>query len=320
MNTQSQYSGLSLFSVAVLFCVASLLPVPAQSQTLTPEQLSQQVRVLSERSQNTASTLSDIELKVKKMSSLVDNRAMLEMMQNVDELASEISLLRGELEQQSHDIIEIKKRQRELYLDIDRRLRDLESRAIGQASSSAPVQVPGLNEATDEIPAVEPVDNAVSAASSTTGSGLIADSSTPTVSSQETVSSSTNSEEQAAYQSAFDTLKEGRYKKAKAEFKRFLKKYPDSGFAGNSQYWLGEANYVTRNFEQGIIEFELVLSRYPTSTKVPDAMLKLGYTYYEKKQYNKAKIMLSELRKRYPKATAARLASKRLDRIRKEGH
>ena len=49
-------------------------------------------------------------------------------------------------------------------------------------------------------------------------------------------------------------------------------------------------------------------------------MLKLGYTYYEKKQFKKAKIMLNELRKRYPKATAARLANKRLDRMRKEGH
>ncbi len=320
MNTQSKHPGFGLLPVVALFFAASLSPVLVHSQTLTPEQLSQQVRVLSERSKNTASTLSNVELEVKKMSGLVDNRAMLEMMQTVDELASEISLLRGELEQQSHDITEIKKRQRELYLDIDRRLRDLESRAVGQAPSSAPVEVPGLNEATSETPAVEPVDNAASTASSTTGSGLIADSSTPTVSSQETVSSSTNSEEQAAYQSAFDTLKEGRYKKAKAEFKRFLNKYPDSGFAGNSQYWLGEANYVTRNFEQGIIEFELVLSRYPSSSKVPDAMLKLGYTYYEKKQYNKAKIMLSELRKRYPKATASRLANKRLDRIRKEGH
>ena len=320
MNSQYKHLYLGLVSVISLAFASSVTPALAQSQALTPEQLTQQVRELSQRSQNAASTLSSIEQEVKKMSRLIDNRAMLEMMQNVDELASEISLLRGEMEQQSHDITEIKKRQRELYLDIDRRLRDLESRAITQAPSSAPVEVPGLNEATEETQPVDAVDNIASTSSSTSGTGLISDSSTPTSSSQESTSSVTNSEEQAAYQSAFDTLKEGRYKKAKAEFKRFLQKFPDSSFAGNSQYWLGEANYVTRNFEQGIIEFELVLSRYPSSSKVPDAMLKLGYTYYEKKQYNKAKIMLSELRKRYPKATAARLASKRLDRIRKEGH
>jgi len=317
-NLKLLYPG--FVAVTALVILSSLNTVLAQSQALTPEQLTQQIRVLNDRSKNTASVVSNIELEVKKMSRLVDNRAMLELMQNVDELASEISLLRGELEQQNHDITEIKKRQRELYLDIDRRMRDLESRAPTQAPSSAPVEVPGLSGVTEETPTIEPVESVASTTGTTSGTGLISDSSTPVTSSQQSVGAATNSAEQAAYQSAFDTLKEGRYKKAKAEFKRFLQKYPDSSFAGNSQYWLGEANYVTRNFEQGIIEFELVLSRYPSSSKVPDAMLKLGYTYYEKKQYNKAKIMLSELRKRYPKATAARLAGKRLDRMRKEGH
>ena len=82
---------------------------------------------------------------------------------------------------------------------------------------------------------------------------------------------------------------------------------------------MGEANYVTRNFEQGIIEFKQVVERYPKSAKVPDAMLKLGYTYYELKQHDEAKAILQELRKRFPKSTAFRLAGKRLDRMRKEG-
>jgi tol-pal system protein YbgF len=130
----------------------------------------------------------------------------------------------------------------------------------------------------------------------------------------------TQSEEKAAYQAAFDTLKEGRYKKAKAELKSFLDKFPNSSYAGNAQYWLGEAHYVTRDFEQGIVDFQKVMNNYPSSNKMPDAMLKLGYTYYELKQYEKAKAILQDLRTRYPQATAARLATKRLDRIRQEGH
>jgi tol-pal system protein YbgF len=130
----------------------------------------------------------------------------------------------------------------------------------------------------------------------------------------------TQSQEKAAYQAAFDTLKEGRYKKAKTELKSFLDKYPNSSYAGNAQYWLGEAHYVTRNFEQGIIEFKKVINNYPGSSKMPDAMLKLGYTYYELKQFDQAKVILQDLRNRFPQSTAARLATKRLDRIRKEGH
>lgn len=313
----------NISSVAILTVVAMPLSVSAQSAALTPEQLTQQLRVLSERQQNASAQVNSLRQEVTRMGRLIDNRAMIELMQNVEGLANEISQMRGELEQQTHDTNEIKKRQRELYLDIDRRLRALESRAVS-AQKTEPVEVPGLDETTEAPesstqpaqPVIEPAVN--------TG-GLIADTTVPLASSSDNQtgaaeSSASSSEERAAYQAAFDTLKEGRYKIAKTELRRFLEKYPDSTYAGNAQYWLGEAYYVTRDFDQGILEFELVLSRYPSSPKVADAMLKLGYTYYEKQDYNKARIMLNELRKRYPKATAARLAGKRLERMRKEGH
>ena len=227
---------------------------------------------------------------------------MLDLFQRVDELADEISQLRGELEIQNNDLSDLKKRQRELYLDTDRRLRDLENRALSQPSVVAPT--PGTS--TDLTPAT---DN--------TGTAVIEPATSTTQTTQPGTTAS--SEEKAAYQASFDTLKEGRYKKAKASFKSFLNQYPNSIYAGNAQYWLGEANYVTRNFEQGIIEFQQVVDRYPKSAKVPDAMLKLGYTYYELKQNDEAKAILQELRKRFPKSTAYRLAGKRLDRMRKEG-
>ena len=85
------------------------------------------------------------------------------------------------------------------------------------------------------------------------------------------------------------------------------------------QYPGSEAHYVTRNFDQGIVEFEKVLQQYGDSNKVPDAMLKLGYTFYELKQFEQSKNILNDLQARYGKTTAARLAGKRLDRIRKEG-
>ena len=132
--------------------------------------------------------------------------------------------------------------------------------------------------------------------------------------------SATQSEEKAAYQAAFDTLKEGRYRQAKAELKTFLGRYPNSSYAGNAQYWLGEAHYVTRDFQQGITEFRVVLDKYPGSNKVPDAMLKLGYTYYELKQFADARQILTDLSQRFPSSTAARLAEKRLERLRQEGN
>lgn len=280
------------------FGVNLLLSPVVQGQALTNDQLTQQLKS-SEKS------LANVEQEVQKLYRMIDNRALLNLFQKVDVLADEISQLRGEIEQQTNGLSEIKKRQRELYLDIDRRLRDLENRAGAQAQAPTeqPVELPVL----DTLP--------VPVLPDTTSTAIVAPATTGT---QKPVI--TSSAERAAYQSAFDTLKEGRYKKAKVELKRFLGKFPDSSFAGNAQYWLGEANYVTQRFEQGIIEFGLVLKKYPNSPKMPDAMLKLGYTYYELRQFDQAKTMLRELRKRYPKSTAFRLAGKRLERIRKEGY
>ncbi len=286
-----------LFPIAA-FGINLLLSPVVLGQALTNDQLTQQIR-------NNEQTLTNVEQEVQKLYRMMDNRALLDLFQKVDVLADEISQLRGEIEQQTNGLSEIKKRQRELYLDIDRRLRDLENRTSAQIQ--APVEQPVEMPVLDTLP--EPV------LPDTTDISIPVPATTGT---QKPVV--TSSEERAAYQAAFDTLKEGRYKKAKAELKRFLGKFPDSSFAGNAQYWLGEANYVTRRFDQGIVEFGLVLKKYPNSAKMPDAMLKLGYTYYELKQFDQAKTMLQELRKRYPKSTAFRLAGKRLERIRKEGH
>lgn len=295
----------------------------ALAQALTPDQLTLQVKRLNAYSKKSAVTLNKVDKELEsvkqqlgKVERLIDNRAMIEMLQRVDELSDEVSQLNGELEQQSHDLADLKKRQRELYLDTDRRLRDLESRST-QQSNRAPVEVPSLPEVNTPSVDVAVSGNVTQVAEPVTPQKSDNSASGNT---QNNATNVTSSEEQRAYQSAFDTLKEGRYKKAKSELKSFLQNHPSSSFAGNAQYWLGEAHYVTREFKQGIEEFKRVLSSYPRSLKIPDAMLKLGYTYYELKQYDQAKILLQDLRNRYPKSTAFRLAGKRLDRIRKEGH
>jgi len=263
------------------------------AQALTPDQLTKRV-------EETSRALKDIQMDMKKLGTQMDNRAMLDLSQRVDELADEISLLRGELEVQASDLESIKIRQRELYLDTDRRMRELEDRSIGQTSTLAPVPVPATGSGT---------------ATGSTPATTVAPASTVSA----PASSETVAEEKVAYQLAFDSLKEGRYKKAKQQFNQFLKDYPNSIYAGNAQYWLGEANYVTRNFTQAVTEFNQVIELYPTSAKIPDAMLKLGYTHYELKQFGQARTMLQNLRTSHPNSTAARLAGKRLDRMRKEG-
>jgi tol-pal system protein YbgF len=318
-------------SLLLMLVISSgmLLPLAAQAQALTPDQLTLQVKRLNVHSNKSAIMLNNVDKELKlvqqqlsKVERLIDNRAMIKMLQRVDQLSAEVSQLLGELEQQRFDLADLKKRQRELYRDTDRRLRDLESRSK-QQSTDVPIEVPNL--AGINIPSVD-----IAASGNATQSvEPVAEPSTPqipdnsaskTESAQNNTINVTSSEEQSAYQSAFDTLKEGRYQKAKSELRAFLQNHSNSSFAGNAQYWLGEAHYVTREFKSAIEEFKTVLSNYPQSLKISDAMLKIGYTYYELKQFDQAKLLLQDLRERFPKSTAFRLAGKRLDRIRKEGH
>ena len=265
--------------------------------------------------------LSRIEQQMSQLQRLLDNRAMLELFQRMDELSDEVSNLRGQLEQQNHDLAGLKKRQRELYLDTDGRLRELEITSnrpanadISVTPSRAAPAVAGASTGGANIePILAPIVATAPPASVNAGKPdeAVELSAKPMV---------TVSEERAAYQKAFDMLKEGRYKMANTAFKEFLQKYPQSSYAGNAQYWLGESNYVTRQFKEAVEEFETVLKEYPESNKVPDAMLKLGYTYYELQDFQTAKVSLLKLRETYPRSTAARLAGKRLDRMKKENH
>ena len=127
-------------------------------------------------------------------------------------------------------------------------------------------------------------------------------------------------QEQAAYQKAFNLLKDGHYDDAIAAFHDMLSTYPGGKLADNAQYWIGEAHFAMRRFREAADEFSKVINNYPQSPKVPDAMLKLGFSYYELADWSKARDTLEQLKGRYPQSTAAQLADSRLQKMKSEGH
>lgn len=119
----------------------------------------------------------------------------------------------------------------------------------------------------------------------------------------------------AQYGRAFDALKAANYPAAISGMREFLAAHPDHGLASNAQYWLGEAYYVTRDYQNAAAAFTRVGERWPQSGKAPDALLKLGYAQFELKQLAAAKQTLTQVGARYPGTEAARLAQERLRRI-----
>lgn len=116
----------------------------------------------------------------------------------------------------------------------------------------------------------------------------------------------------AAYENAFTSLKEGRYKDSISLFAAFVQTYPDSESTPNAMYWLAESYYVTQNNQQALETFEALIRRFPNSTKAPDAWLKVGYCQGELGRKDAAKATLSDVARRYPDTAVGRLAQNRL--------
>ncbi|MDD3448152.1 MAG: tol-pal system protein YbgF [Gammaproteobacteria bacterium] len=222
-----------------------------------------------------------LQQRVERLERLLDSGSLADLLMRVERLQQEIQQLRGQVETQGYAIEELKKRQRDLYVDVDRRLGRLE--AGGPAPAPA-APVPG------------PAETAPPAGdSAAAGVDEVA--------------------EQQAYERAFDLLKQGRYADAAAAFSRFLADYPGGSYAPNAQYWLGEAYYVTRRFDDALAEFSKVGELYPGSQKVPDAQLKMGYILIEKGERERARTLLNDVKQRYPGTTAASLADRRLQNM-----
>jgi len=231
----------------------------------------------------------------------LESRGLIDMLNQLEQLQRDVQQLRGELEVQTHQSGDLQRRQREQYLDIDRRLQQLETGGA-PAASLPPTTLPPTAPASAPPPVLAPPP--------VTGTQVLerpAGAANPAV-------------EQAEYDKALAILREGRYDEAAAAFNRFLTEHPGSRYSDNASYWLGETYYVTRDFDRAMATFSKLVEFHPQSPKVPDTRLKIGFIHYENKDWPAARQELNLVVTDYPGTTAARLASDRLQRMQKEGH
>ena len=248
-----------------------------------------------------------------------DSTVTADLVLQVQELQDEVRTLRGQMEEQSREIENLKRRQRDQYLDLDQRISDLRN---SQPSLPSEAGLAGAQSAAGQGPVAEP---------SRAGGGDVPEVRAPMESqsavtaigqpaAQSAAAPVSAESEKAAYDQAFQALKELRYADAAEDFQSFLSQYPDSEYADNAQYWLGESYYVTRNYDIALTAFQDLLDRFPDSPKAPDALLKIGYTHYELEQWDSARAALTQVQDRYPDSTLSRLAENRLRSMRMEGH
>ena len=129
-----------------------------------------------------------------------------------------------------------------------------------------------------------------------------------------------NQGEQAEYRRALAMVRDGEFEMAAESFNAFLDDYPESSYADNASYWIGETYYVTRDFEPALETFTSLVEKYPDSPKVPDTRLKIGYIHYEQHDWSAARETLNGIVSTYPDTEVAQLANARLKRMDDEAH
>jgi tol-pal system protein YbgF len=232
--------------------------------------------------------VADLEARLIRVERIMENQSLIQLSTEVEKLRSENQALRGELDKLRYDSTNSDNRQRELYVDLDRRLQNVE--AAPHVAAPPPVVAAPPAATTSNAP--PPARNAAPPAPVRPAGS-----------------------DQQNYQAAFDLIQARKYEDASRAFREFLVAFPQSPLADNAQYWLAETHYVRRQFKDALPEFTKVTTQYPQSAKMPDAMLKIGYCQVELGDKTAARTSLQQVMRQFPDTTAARLASQRLEQL-----
>jgi len=122
--------------------------------------------------------------------------------------------------------------------------------------------------------------------------------------------------ENEAYDKALNlVLKDKRYEQAIPAFRSFNQTYPQSTYAPNAHYWLGQLLFNKGDLKDAEQEFLIVVQQFQDSNKRPDALLKLAMVAQKQNNSAKAIQLYSQLLSEYPDSTSAQLAKPRLENL-----
>ncbi len=275
------------FRRVVLAALAAVVVVlPARGALFDDDEARKRIDATNQRLAQVQRQLED---RIAALEAQLKSQGLAELFSQVEQIKSDVARLRGQIEVLTYEQEQQQKRQRDLYVDLDSRLRKLEGgpgaappgpEAAPAGAAGAPAAgVAPVNPGLPNLPAVGPPPTAA---------------------------------EQRAYDAALDQFKAGRYAPAIASFGAFIKTYPKSTLAPSAQYWIGNAQFAQRDFRAAIASQRQLIAAYPDSAKVPDALLNVATAQFELGDAQASRRTLDELIARYPQSDAAAKARARV--------
>ena len=260
----------------------------------------------------------------------VSPETMINVFERLDALETKARELNGENEVLRHQLKELKKRQKEGFINIDERIDEMsnanDSSAANKAAEVESKEEPSASEKKEpEKTTGETKTTPIKVPAPTTKKVEETKEEPKKEASTETPKKNKkirmpNSYESETYKSAFSLMKTSPTAATKA-FQEYIKMQPESPLAANAQYWIGEIMYSHNNYKGAVQEFIKVLQKYKYSDKAPDAAIKLGYSFYALKNWAFAKRTFEDVIKYFPEnKNAVNLANRRLAKIKAAGH
>jgi|KBSSwiStaDraftv2_1062776.scaffolds.fasta_scaffold25220_4 tol-pal system protein YbgF len=218
----------------------------------------------------------DLDERVSQIERQLKSGALVDLANNVEALKSDVARIRGQIEVLTYELEQSQKRQRDLYVDLDARMRKLEA-APGASADATPADAGAA------------------------GAGATAAAPVPSTAA-----------EQRAYDAALDQFKRGDFQGAITGFTAFVKTSPKSPLAPSAQYWIGNAHFARKDYKAAIASQRQLLLAWPDSPKIPDALLNVASAQSELGDNAAARRTLEELIGKFPQSDAAAKAKQRL--------
>ncbi|MBE0475241.1 tol-pal system protein YbgF, partial [Rhodoferax sp.] len=117
------------------------------------------------------------------------------------------------------------------------------------------------------------------------------------------------------YEAALAVFRGSDFANAQTLFSRFVVRYPASGYVVPALFWLGNAQYATRDYKGAMANFRALIAKDPEHLRAPEAVLSVANCQLELKDSKGARKTLTDLVKAYPQSEAAVAAKERLATI-----
>lgn len=190
-------------------------------------------------------------------------------------IRADVARLTGQIEVLTNSLEAAHKRQQDFYVDLDNRLRKLESTA------SAPPAEATATTAAAVVAAAKPDPQA----------------------------------EMRDYEVALGHFRAGKFKEAQTAFEGFITTHAKSSLLPNAHYWLGSSLYQQKQHVKAAEVFGAVATTWPTDAKAPDALLAQANALVEAKETKSAVKVLQTLVEKYPTSPVVATARARLKAI-----